>query len=113
MTAPRHLPAALFALGAVTIAAALVWWSLTFEPTISNDYLSVAEASRCLLADSSLCHLATSLCGARHAALVAAYSPVLLWSGAAVAFCGLWPASRRAAPAGIAERGSGGHQGRR
>ncbi len=98
MSAPRHLPAALFALGGATVAAALLWWGLTFWPTVSNDYLSVAEAGRCLLADSSLCRLATSLCGARHVVLVAAtYSPAILWSGAAAAFGGLWSAATRRA----------------
>lgn len=95
MTALRHLPAVLLGLGGATVAAALLWWGLTFWPTVSNDYLSVAEAGRCLVADSSLCRLATSLCGARHAVLVAAYSPAALWSGAAAAFGGLWSAATR------------------
>ncbi len=90
MRAARHIPGFLLAAGGTTVVAALAWWSLTFWPTVSNDYLSVTEAGRCLVVDSSLCRLATSLCGARHALLVAAYSPVVLWSGAAAAFCGLW-----------------------
>ena len=93
MTLARHLSAVLLAFGAALVASALVWWGLTFWPTVSNEYLSVTEAGRCLVADSGLCHLATSLCGARHAALVAAYSPVLLWFGAAAAFGGLCSAS--------------------
>ena len=77
------------------MGAALAWWGLTFWPPVSNDYLSVAEAGRCLVADSSLCRLATSLCGTRHAAPVAAYSPLVLWCGAAVAFCRLGSAAPR------------------
>ena len=96
MSVARQLPTVLLALGGITVAAALVWWSLTFWPTVSNDYLSVTEAGRCLVADSSLCRLATSLCGTRHAVLVAAYSPVALWCGAAAAFCGLWGPERSA-----------------
>ena len=97
MKATHHLPAVLLALGGTTVVAALVWWGLTFWPTVSNDYLSVTEAGRCLVADSSLCRLATTLCGARHAVLVAAYSPFALWCGAAAAFCGLGSAAPRRA----------------
>ncbi len=94
MNAARHLPAVLLALGGAATGSALVWWGLTYWPSVSNDYLSVAEAGRCLVADSSLCRLATSLCGTRHAVLVAAtYSPLVLWSGAAAAFGGLWSAA--------------------
>ena len=93
MTPARRWPALCLALGVATIGSALAWWGATFWPPVSNDYLSVMEAGRCLVADSSLCGLATSLCGARHAVVVAAYSPVVLWLGAAVAGCGLWPAS--------------------
>ena len=97
MSAARHLPTILLAAGGTTVAAALAWWGLTFWPPISNDYLSVTEAGRCLMADSSLCRLATSLCGTRHVVLVAAYSPLLLWCGAAAAFCGLGSAAPRKA----------------
>ena len=91
---PLHRwPALVSGLGLATMAMALAWWGVTFWPPVSNDYLSVAEAGRCLVADSSLCDLATSLCGARHAAVVSAYSPVALWLGTTVAFCGLWPTS--------------------
>lgn len=105
MSAARHLPAVLLAAGAATVAAALAWWGLTFWPPVSNDYLSVTEAGRCLVADSSLCRLATSLCGTRHATLVAAYSPLALWCGAAAAFCGLGSAApRKARPGSVTSR---------
>ena len=81
----------------MAVGAAIAWWGLTFWPTVSNDYLSVTEAGRCLVADSSLCRLATSLCGTRHNALVAAYSPLALWCAATVAFCGLGFAAPRKA----------------
>ena len=98
MSALRRVPDVLLAAGATTVLAALAWWGLTFWPTVSNDYLSVTEAGRCLLADSSLCRLATTLCGARHAALVLAYSPLPFWFGVAAAFCGLgWMRPRRQA----------------
>lgn len=83
----------LLALGSATVCAALAWWGVTFWPTVSSDYLSFTEAGRCLVADSSLCRLATSLCGTRHAALVAAYSPLALWIGTALACSALWPAT--------------------
>ena len=95
MSAARHLPAVLLAAGSTTVAAALAWWGLTFWTPVSNDYLSITEAGRCLVADSSLCRLATLLCGTRHATLGAAYSPLALWCGAAAAFCGLGSAAPR------------------
>lgn len=93
MTLARRWPNVVLGLGLASVGAALAWWGVTFWPPVSNDYLSVAEAGRCLVFGSSLCELATALCGTRHAAIVAAYSPLALWLGAAVAFCGLWPAS--------------------
>ena len=99
MSAARHLPALLFAAGGGTVLASLGWWGLTFWPTVSNDYLSLAEASRCLVADTSICRLATSFCGARHVLLVATYSPLPLWVGLAAAFGGLCTPSRRDADA--------------
>ncbi len=85
----RHLPAILLGFGGLIVASALTWWALTFWPTVGNHYLSIAEAGRCLVFDSSLCRLATTLCGARHVALIIAYSPIVLWAGAATTFCGL------------------------
>ena len=92
MSIAQRWPAFVSALGRATMAAALAWWGMTFWPPVSNAYLSVTEAGRCLVADTSLCGLATSLCGSRHAVFVAAYSPIALWLGAAASFCGLWGA---------------------
>lgn len=92
MTPPLRI--ILLVLGCATVGTALAWWGVTFWPTVTNDYLSLAEAGRCMVADSSLCHLATSLCGTRHAASVSAYSPLSLWLGAAIACSGLWPAAQ-------------------
>ncbi len=89
MSTLRPLSLALLALGGLSVGSALIWWGLTFWPPVGNQYLSMTEAGRCLVFDSSLCRLATSLCGARHAALVIAYSPIVLWAGAAATFCGL------------------------
>ncbi len=89
MSTLRHLPSMLIVFGGLTVGSALIWWGLTFWPTVSNDYLSMTEAGRCLVLDSSLCRLATSLCGARHAAFILTYSPIILWSGAATTFLGL------------------------
>lgn len=89
MSTLRHLPSLLIVLGGLTVGSALIWWGLTFWPTVSNDYLSMTEAGRCLVFDSSLCRLATSLCSARHAVLIAVYSPTVLWAGTATTFLGL------------------------
>jgi hypothetical protein len=94
VTLARRIPIALIVGGAATIAAALLWWTLSYWQVWSNDYLSVAEASRCLVADSSICRLATSLCTGRHVGFIAIYSPVALWAGVALAFCGLLPVRR-------------------
>ena len=74
----RHLSLPLLALGGMSVASALLWYGLTFWPPVGNQYLSLTEAGRCLVFDSSLCRLATTLCSARHAALVTTYSPILL-----------------------------------
>jgi hypothetical protein len=87
---PGLVPPILFlAGGGAIIAAALLWWGLSYWEVYHNDYLSMLEASRCLVADSTICRLAASLCGARHIALVAVYSPVTLWIGMATACWGL------------------------
>ena len=90
-------PAVLFVGGAATLAGALVWWTLSYWQVWSNDYLSIAESSRCLVADSSICRLATSLCTGRHAAPVAVYSPVALWAGVAMTLASLLPSRHRPA----------------
>ena len=89
MSTLRPLSLALLALGGLSVGSALIWWGLTFWPTVGNQYLSMTEAGRCLVFDSSLCRLPTSLCGARHAAFILTYSPIILWSGAATTFLGL------------------------
>ncbi len=96
MTGLRFAAPVALAFGLGAMALALAWWGLTYWPTYANGYLSGIEAGRCLVSDSSLCRLATSLCGARHAALVAAaYSPLALWAGTATACGGLWAAALR------------------
>ena len=81
--------------GLLAVAAAVGWWGLSYGQVWHNDYISLPEASRCLVADSAICRLATSLCGARHAAGVAVYSPILFWIGLALA-CASALAPRRA-----------------
>ncbi len=95
MTLARRLPTLLLVTGTATVAGALSWWVLSYWQVWSNDYLSVAESGRCLVADSSICHLATSLCTGRHAALVAVYSPIALWAGVALTLSSLLPSRPR------------------
>lgn len=89
MTARRRARPLLLVGGAAAVGAALVWWGLAFWTPVTNAYLSPGEAGRCLVADSSLCRLAMSLCSTRHIQIVTTYSPLVLWMGAAMAFVGL------------------------
>lgn len=82
MRAARIAPAALLAIGGATTVAALVWWGLTYWPVWSYEYLPLMQASKCLVADSTICRLAASLCTGQHRTLVSIYSPLTLWIGA-------------------------------
>jgi hypothetical protein len=97
MTRRVPFPTLLLAGGSITVAGALLWWELSYWQVWGNNYLSVAESSRCLLADSSLCRLATSLCTSRHAAVIAAYSPAALWAGVGLVLSSLVPSRQRTA----------------
>ena len=60
------LPKLMLAAGAVTLAAALVWWWSTFGDVVQYGYLSWSEAGRCLVRDSDICALAKVLCLGSH-----------------------------------------------
>jgi hypothetical protein len=74
--------AVIVAAGVAVTVAAFGWWMLTYWPVWSYNYLPLAQASRCLLADSTICRLAASLCTGQHRALVSIYSPWVFWCGA-------------------------------
>ncbi len=95
MTLTRRLPTFLLAAGTATIAGALLWWVLSYWQVWTNDYLGVAESGRCLVSDSSICRLATSLCTTRHAAAIGVYSPAALWAGLALTLSSLLPSRHR------------------
>lgn len=97
MSVAVRLPTLLLAGGMAIVAGSLLWWTLSYWQVWSNDYLSVAESGRCLVADSSICRLATSLCTSRHVAAIAVYSPIALWAGVALTLSSLLPSRHRTA----------------
>jgi hypothetical protein len=80
----RLLGCLLGAAAALAIAVALAWWWIIFRQVVSYDYMTIADAAVCLGRNSTICDLAMSLCGAKHAFGVARYSPTLLWFGIAL-----------------------------
>ena len=74
--------------GGVTLFGGVAWWALTYWQVWTNDYLPLSQASRCLLADSSICRLAAALCTGQHRPLVTLYSPWIVWLGVSTLFCG-------------------------
>lgn len=79
MTAGRITALALGATGALGLAGAFGWWWLSYAEVYRYDYLTLRQASLCLVGDSEICRLATSLCRGRHASDVAPYSSAALW----------------------------------
>ena len=89
MTLVRLAPAAMLAAGVLTTFGAVLWWGLTYWQVWAYDYVSFPQAGKCLVADSTICRLAASLCTGQHRALVSIYSPVTLWAGALLLAGGL------------------------
>jgi hypothetical protein len=82
VTLLRLAPTATLASGLATMGGALLWWALTYWQVWTYDYLSLPQAGRCLVTDSTICRLAASLCTGEHRTFVAIYSPLALWTGA-------------------------------
>lgn len=89
MTRLRLLPAAVLVAGLATTTGAVLWWGLTYWQVWFYEYLSLPQAGRCLVGDSTICRLAAALCTGQHRALVAVYSPLALWAGAVLSAVGL------------------------
>jgi hypothetical protein len=92
------------ATGACAVVAGIAWWGLTYWQVWANDYLSLPQASQCLVADSSICRLAAALCTGQHRAIVATYSPWLLWLGLSALFFGAGPLTLLKAPRSVERR---------
>lgn len=75
------MPAAIAALGVLTIAAALVWWGLVYGIVVNAGVLSLREAGHCLVDSSGLCQAIAVLCTRDHPFSVRVYSPDLLFAG--------------------------------
>ena len=89
MTTAHIGSSAVLAAGVATTAAALMWWGLTYWPVWSYDYLPLTQVGRCLVADSTICRLAASLCTGQHRTLVSIYSPMTLWVGGVLSIGGV------------------------
>lgn len=90
----RAFSLTLLLLGVATMAGATLWWALTYWQVWAYDYLSLPQAGKCLVADSTICRLASALCTGQHRGLVTGYSPIVIWIGAVISCCGLWPRQR-------------------
>ena len=78
------LPKLMLAAGAVTLAAAFLWWWATFGDVVQYGYLSWHEAGRCLVRDSDICALAKVLCLGSHPRTLIAYWTSAFWLGLGV-----------------------------
>lgn len=81
---PRSATRWLAISGGALLLAALAWWAVVFLRVLSNGYLSPPEALSCAAMSSTICELATSLCGKTHPLGISWYSPTLLWVAVAV-----------------------------
>ncbi len=100
MTSLPRVSMALFAVGALVVAASAVWWWITYGDVIRYSYIGPAEASVCLVGDSEICRLARALCRGAHPATIVAYSAAAFWAGmaalsASLVTFGLRPAGSR------------------
>ena len=89
MTVRRNAPAVFLGAGLLTTLGAVLWWGLTYWQVWTYEYLSLPQAGRCLVADSTICRLATALCTGQHRLIVSIYSPLTLWAGAVLIMGGL------------------------
>ena len=87
---------ALFAVGIASLAIALGWWWLTYRDVVGYAYMSVAEASVCLVGDSDICRLARALCRGAHPLVLIDYWAATFWIGIAALSASLTGAWRRA-----------------
>lgn len=69
--------------GAAVVALSLAWWWITYQDVIGYNYLSLPDASLCLVSNSDICQLARSLCRSTHPLAIIAYWSASLWIGVA------------------------------
>ena len=98
MSAVRTVSLAALSAGTAAVLAGIAWWAVSYWQVWTNSYLSLPQAGRCLVADSSICRLAAALCTGRHRSIAATYSPWLLWLGASALVGGAGPLALLASP---------------
>ncbi|PRH84267.1 hypothetical protein C5L14_27365 [Labrys okinawensis] len=69
--------------GAVIVALSFAWWWMTYRDVIGYNYLSLPDASLCLVSNSDICQLARSLCRSTHPLAIVTYWSASLWIGVA------------------------------
>jgi len=96
VTARIMLARGLFGGGLLVIAFAIAWWWLSYREVLAYDYLSLSQAGVCLVQDSVVCRLATSLCQSKHPFVLLTYTSTALWAGIAALCAGAATRSSRA-----------------
>jgi hypothetical protein len=94
----RRVARGLTGIGGAAVATAVAWWGLLFPTVVANTGLTFGEALPCVVSNSQLCELETTLCGAGHWLGIKSYSPTLFWCGAALLSVSLLLTSLRPAP---------------
>jgi len=98
----NRLSVLLLVLGGVVVLGSAGWWWVTYSDVIQYNYISVREASLCLVGDSEICQLARTLCRGAHPIALAAYRAATIWVGLAALSASLmtlgWARDRTASP---------------
>jgi hypothetical protein len=102
------IPQVLLSTGLVVVLGSVGWWWLTYQEVIRYDYIGLAEASACLVSETSICHLARALCRSTHPLAIIDYRSPALWLGVAALSASLIvQPSARAKAAGQGSKGGG------
>jgi hypothetical protein len=89
LTPMRVLAGVLVLAGAAVTSLSVAWWWITYRDAISYDYLSPRSAGVCLVSETTICHLARSICRGAHPRDIIEYWSPSFWLGAAALFLSL------------------------
>ena len=94
MAASRLMPMSVLAgvlvlAGAAVTSLSVAWWWVTYRDAIGYDYLSAPSAGVCLVSETTICHLARSICRGAHPRDIIEYWSPSFWLGAAALFLSL------------------------
>ena len=85
----RLLAGGLVVAGLVAGGLSIAWWWLTYRDAIGYDYLPTSSAGVCLIGETTICHLARSICRGAHPREVVDYWSPSIWLSAALLFSSL------------------------